>query len=280
MNIGDVKKKLSTMGLLFDFEQLVFEEFDGDVFFTYPFDINEIDDEEAASFFGLSVDAYDEIAIFLKLCYVRNNVGKERVVRNKYEGWLQGQYLFEETARIEGRPPGPFRLDLGPEENAVENSRIMFKVEECLALVEYDNWFIRLGRSLDSKVQDKFICSDGVYRDLPGSLFGVMQFLEPIEEACRRYSEKTVTYEELEFFVNHFPFVGDYPYYFAHLNHWKVGSDYSNEFDIPRQVSHAFFISLMDHHISEVEKKALDESHTQFCKVNNIKILDVPYAFV
>ena len=268
------------MGLLFDFEQLVFEEFDGDVFFTYPFDINEIDDEEAASFFGLSVDAYDEIAIFLKLCYVRNNVGKERVVRNKYEGWLQGQYLFEETARIEGRPPGPFRLDLGPEENAVENSRIMFKVEECLALVEYDNWFIRLGRSLDSKVQDKFICSDGVYRDLPGSLFGVMQFLEPIEEACRRYSEKTVTYEELEFFVNHFPFVGDYPYYFAHLNHWKVGSDYSNEFDIPRQVSHAFFISLMDHHISEVEKKALDESHTQFCKVNNIKILDVPYAFV
>lgn len=280
MNIKEVKAQLGKMGLFFDVESLVFEEVDGDVLFTYPFDIDEISDEDAATYFGLSVEAYGEIAIFLKLCYVQNNVGNERVIRNKYEGWLQGQYLFEETYRMEGRPAGPFRLDVGPQDDAQEYSRILFKVEECLALAEHDNWFIRLGRSLDSKVVHKFICSDGVYRDLPKSLYGVMQKLEPIEEACKRYSEKTVTYEELEYFVNHFPFVGGYPYHYSSLNYWTSVSSYSNEFDQPRQVSHAFFQSVMEDHISRIEEKALDKSHSRFYKENNIKILDIPYAYV
>ncbi len=33
-------------------------------------------------------------------------------------------------------------------------------------------------------------------------------------------------------------------------------------------------------YLTKDEEKALDESYTQFCKENSIKILEVPYAYV
>lgn len=261
MNIDDVKKKLSTMGLLFDFEQLVFEEFDGDVFFTYPLVNQEFysyveSDKAYSDFFGLSESSYVKLIRCFSLGFVDNPFKNELVVRNKYAGWHQGSYLLD---RNEGR--------------------VLRKVEECLLHVELDNWFIKLGRSMDNDF-DSFMCLDGKRRPLPESLHGVLKFEEPIVEASRLYSENKVTFGELVFFVSAFNYIGGFPYMSCKLNHWKVmtGSD-EPDFYAPRQLSSLDFAFDLDY-ITEAESKILEDRQDEFERINNCFVKERPYGFV
>jgi hypothetical protein len=249
VSVEAVKAKLKSMDLLFDYKKLVFSEFENEICFTYPFGVLA-DYSIVAAFFGLSEFVCSELIMHFYLTYVESNFDELRVERNDYQGWLQGQYLYDE-----------------------KNEKLLSKVEESFVLAGHDDWFMKLGRTMDSD-SDSFMCLDGKRRPLPQSLFGVMKFANAVEEAARSYREENVTFEELEYFVS------SVNYIYRTLNRWKVEFVFEErEYALPRQIQEidsAFYAK----YITDNEREHLWTKQSEFARLNMCWIKDIPDAFV
>lgn len=109
---------------------------------------------------------------------------KAIVENGPYKGWTKGQYLY-----------WPGTTDLMTKEEEAE----FFRQEKA--------WRASLKADTNRPPSLTFVGADGVERELPDSLVGVMETERPVVEAARRFDEGEASWEEFVFFAIRYDYV-------------------------------------------------------------------------
>lgn len=119
----------------------------------------------------------------------RMNDQKLPLTKGKYIGWVPGEYSYS------------------------NETKSLIPIEESKAYWErFDNWVKELEEKNSRNEHDtSFIGIDGIEYNLAPGLEGILENYNCIKEACKRFRDGRVTWEDLKSFLTYFPYSKPHP---------------------------------------------------------------------
>lgn len=163
--------------------------------------------------------------------------GREIVSGGKHTGWESGGYRYSQELKglLNRKQASEYELE--------------FKAWQ-------DELKVKRERDIHAK---SFIGIDGVEYDLAPGLQEILEVEECITEACKRYSEGLVSWEDLKTFLVHFPYSKPHPDYALLTSKGNYYPDSSGLIH-PRQFSN-LNVCMMHGYLTKKECEQIDEEH-------------------